>query len=99
MRKLASIAKRTSPLTFAKSELDELKKKEKVKENALIELGQLLSEASIYDNKYAIGDKFIPLKNTADLLKLVLQKGEKEPKGPFTKIGPTEDGVQVKINN
>ena len=80
-------------------EKDELKKKEKVKENVLIELGQLLSEASIYDNKYAIGDKFIPLKNTADLLKLGLPKGEKVPKGPFTKIGPTEDGVQVKINN
>ena len=32
-------------------------------------------------------------------MKLGLPKGEKVPKGPFTKIGPTEDGVQVKINN
>ena len=80
-------------------EKDSLKKKEKVKENILIQLGQLLSEASIYDNKYAIGDKFIPLKNTADLLKLGLPSGEKVPKGPFTKIGPTEDGVEVKINS
>ena len=80
-------------------EKDKLKDKEKVKENILIQLGQLLSEASIYDNKYAIGDKFIPLKNTADLLQMGLPKGEKVPKGPFTKIAPTEDGVQVKINN
>jgi len=80
-------------------EKDKLKDNEKVKENILIQLGQLLSEASIYDNKYAIGDKFIPLKNTADLLQMGLPKGEKVPKGPFTKIAPTEDGVQVKINN
>lgn len=82
---------------MTQAERDKIKEK-KVKESVLIELGQILSEASIYDNKYSVGDKFIALKNTADLFKMGLPSGEKVPKGPFTKIGPTEDGVEVNIN-
>ena len=72
---------------------------ESLKEEVLINLGQILSEASIYDNKYAVGDKFIPLKNTADLFKMGLPPSTRIPKGPFTKIAPTDDGIEVKINN
>ena len=73
--------------------------KEKLKENLLIELGQILSEASIYDNKYAVGDKFLPLKNTADLFKMGLPPSTRVPKGPFTKISPIDDGIEVVINS
>ena len=72
--------------------------KEKLKENLLIELGQILSEASIYDNKYAVGDKFLPLKNTANLFKMGLPPSTRVPKGPFTKISSTDDGIEVVIN-
>tara|TARA_R110002167_G_scaffold301957_3_gene506297 strand:- start:8460 stop:10574 length:2115 start_codon:yes stop_codon:yes gene_type:complete len=74
-------------------------KNDKLKENLLIELGQILSEASIYDNKYAVGDKFLPLKNTADLFKMGLPPSTRVPKGPFTKISPTDDGIEVNINS
>ena len=67
--------------------------------NLLIELGQILSEASIYDNKYSVGDKFLPLKNTADLFKMGLPPSTRVPKGPFNKISPTDDGIEVKINS
>ena len=73
--------------------------KEKLKENLLIELGQILSEASIYDNKYAVGDKFLPLKNTANLFKMGLPPSTRVPKGPFTKISPIDDGIEVVINS
>ena len=73
--------------------------KDKLKENLLIELGQILSEASIYDNKYAVGDKFLPLKNTADLFKMGLPPSTRVPKGPFTKISPSDDGIEVVINS
>ena len=73
--------------------------KDKLKENLLIELGQILSEASIYDNKYSVGDKFLPLKNTADLFKMGLPPSTRVPKGPFTKISPTDDGIEVNINS
>jgi hypothetical protein len=73
--------------------------KETLKENLLIELGQILSEASIYDNKYSVGDKFLPLKNTADLFKMGLPPSTRVPKGPFTKISPTDDGIEVNINS
>ena len=73
--------------------------RDKLKENLLIELGQLLSEASIYDNKYSVGDKFLPLKNTADLFKIGLPPSTRVPKGPFTKISPTDDGIEVNINS
>ena len=46
-------------------EKDELKKK---KEESISKLGELLSEASIYDPKYAIGDKFLALTKTAELI-------------------------------
>ena len=72
--------------------------KEKLKETLLIELGQILSEASIYDNKYAVGDKFLPLKNTANLFKMGLPPSTRVPKGPFTKISSTDDGIEVVIN-
>jgi|11_taG_2_1085331.scaffolds.fasta_scaffold04926_3 hypothetical protein len=75
------------------------KEKDKLKENLLIELGQILSEASIYDNKYSVGDKFLPLKNTADLFKMGLPPSTRVPKGPFTKISPTDDGIEVNINS
>jgi hypothetical protein len=69
-----------------------------LKENLLIELGQILSEASLYDNKYAVGDKFLPLKNTADLFKMGLPPSTRVPKGPFTKISAIDDGIEVVIN-
>jgi hypothetical protein len=72
--------------------------KEALKENILIELGQILSEASIYDNKYAVGDYFMALKSTADLFKIGLPPSSKVPKGPFKKIAPTEDSIEVNIN-
>jgi hypothetical protein len=81
------------------AERDELKSKDNLKENLLIELGQILSEASIYDNKYSVGDKFLPLKNTADLFKMGLPPSTRVPKGPFNKISPTDDGIEVKINS
>lgn len=73
--------------------------KDRLKENLLIELGQILSEASIYDNKYSVGDKFLPLKNTADLFKMGLPPSTRVPKGPFNKISPTDDGIEVNINS
>ena len=76
-------------------EKDNLKKK---KEEAISKLGQLLSEASIYDSKYAEGDKFLPLTKTAELFGKGLPKGEKIPKGPFTKMGQTDDFVEVNIS-
>ena len=68
-------------------------------DKALVELGQILSEASIYDNKYSVGDKFLPLKNTADLFKMGLPPSTRVPKGPFNKISPTDDGIEVNINS
>ena len=75
-------------------EKDNLKKK---KRRAISKLGQLLSEASIYGSKYAEGDKFLPLTKTAELFGKGLPKGEKIPKGPFTKMGQTDDFVEVNI--
>jgi len=77
-------------------EKDELKKK---KEESISKLGELLSEASIYDPKYAEGDKFLPLTKTAELFGKGLPKGEKVPKGPFTKMGQSDDFVEVNIGN
>lgn len=77
-------------------EKDELKKK---KEESISKLGELLSEASIYDSKYAEGDKFLALTKTAELFGKGLPKGEKVPKGPFTKMGQSDDFVEVNIGN
>lgn len=74
-------------------------KNNQLMESLLIELGQILSEASIYDNKYSVGDKFIALKNTADLFKIGLPPSTRVPKGPFNKINPTDDGIEVNINS
>lgn len=90
--------KKTAEKDIQKQSLTALEK-EKLKEEVLINLGQILSEASIYDNKYAVGDKFLPLKNTANLFKMGLPPSTRIPKGPFTKIAPTDDGIEVKINN
>tara|TARA_B100000963_G_scaffold51991_2_gene40135 strand:- start:3366 stop:5432 length:2067 start_codon:yes stop_codon:yes gene_type:complete len=76
-------------------EKEELKKK---KEESISKLGELLSEASIYDSKYAEGDKFLPLTKTAELFSKGLPKGEKVPKGPFTKMGQSDDFVEVNIS-
>ena len=47
--------------------------------------------------EYAEGDKFLPLTKTAELFGKGLPKGEKIPKGPFTKMGQTDDFVEVNI--
>lgn len=72
--------------------------KEKLKE--VIEgLGVLISEASIFDSKYSVGDRFLPLKATAELFSKGLPSGEKNPKGPFTKMGEMDDVVEVNIGS
>ena len=73
---------------------------EKEKMQEVIEgLGVLLSEASIFDSKYSVGDRFLPLKATAELFSKGLPSGEKNPKGPFTKMGEMDDAVEVNIGS
>lgn len=62
-------------------------------------LGELLSEASIFDTKYSVGDRFLALKQTAELFSKGLPSGEKTPNGPFTKENEKEDSIEVNIGN
>tara|TARA_R100000951_G_scaffold115975_2_gene125955 strand:- start:5503 stop:7740 length:2238 start_codon:yes stop_codon:yes gene_type:complete len=72
--------------------------KDKLKE--VVEgLGVLLSEASVFDSKYAVGDKFLALTNTSDLFKQGLPPSEKSPKGPFTKTSPIDDAIEVNLGS
>lgn len=54
----------------------------------------LLTEASVWDNKYTAGTEFISIKNTNDLFK---SAGVTPPTGPFYKAAPTEDAIEVKV--
>jgi len=60
-------------------------------------VGEILSEASIFDSKYEEGSKFLALSNTKQLLDKGLPAGEKMPKGPFTKKGPQEKFIKIPI--
>ena len=66
-----------------------------IKETKNIEMvsriGEILSEASIFDSKYEEGSKFLALSGTKKLLDKGLPTRAKTPKGPFTKKSSTEE--------
>jgi hypothetical protein len=66
---------------------------------AIVTLGELLSEASIFDSKYSTGDKFLALKQTQDLFSKAIPSGEKIPKGPFTKENKTDKSIEIQIGD
>ena len=73
--------------------------KEKMMREVVEGLGILLSEASIFDSKYMVGDKFLALTNTSDLFTQGLPPGESVPKGPFTKAAPVDDAIEVNLGS
>lgn len=66
---------------------------------AIITLGKLLSEASIFDTKYSTGDKFLALKQTQKLFSKAIPSGEKLPKGPFTKENKTDNSIEIQLGD
>jgi hypothetical protein len=66
---------------------------------AIVTLGELLSEASIFDSKYSTGDKFLALKQTQELFSKAIPSGEKIPKGPFTKENKTDKSIEIQIGD
>ncbi len=60
-------------------------------------IGNSLTEASIFQSKYSVGTQFIAIKNTKELFKEGLPTGETIPKGPFTKVTKTTDYVEVNL--
>jgi hypothetical protein len=63
----------------------------------IIALGELLSEASIFDRKYSSGDRFLALKQTKELFSKGMPSGEKIPNGPFTKEDGAADFIEINI--
>tara|TARA_A100001201_G_scaffold100187_2_gene86185 strand:- start:502 stop:2550 length:2049 start_codon:yes stop_codon:yes gene_type:complete len=55
---------------------------------------KLLTEASVFDDKYTVGTEFIAIKNTDDLFK---KGGVTPPKGPFFKSSPVDNAIEVNI--
>lgn len=77
------------------------KQSKKSNESLMLELyenvGSMLNEASVWQNKYGIGTRFIAITNTEDLFKDGLPEGEKVPKGFYTKVSETDDVVEVDL--
>ena len=76
--------------------IDTKKDAEEIQE-IIIGLGKILSEASIFDDKYAFGTKFLSLTGTGQLFAKGLPAGEKIPKGPFMKVSETDKVVEVRV--
>ena len=70
-------------------------KKVKVKEiiKAITELGQIISEASVYDNKYSNGSRFII--SSKRLANVEQAAGQSMPDGVYLKVGETKADVEV----
>ena len=72
-----------------------------IKETKSIEMvnriGEILSEASIFDSKYEEGSKFLALSGIKQLLNKGLPTGAKTPNGPFTKKAPQKKFIEVSI--
>ena len=62
----------------------------------IISENNLLTEASVFDNKYSIGAEFIAIKNTDDLF---TKGGVTPPKGPFFKSAPVDNAIEVNIGS
>jgi hypothetical protein len=60
-------------------------------------IGEILSEASIFDSKYEEGSKFLALSSTKQILDKALPAGAKTPKGPFTKKAAQKKFIEVPI--
>ena len=72
-----------------------------IKETKNIEMvnriGEILSEASIFDSKYEEGSKFLGLSSTKQLLDQGLPARAKTPNGPFTKKAAQKKFIEVPI--
>ena len=60
-------------------------------------IGEILSEASIFDSKYEEGSKFLGLSGTKQLLDKGLPTRAKTPNGPFTKKAAQKKYIEVSI--
>ena len=73
-------------------------KEKKIIDETLESIGILLNEASIFDDKYGIGSRFLAITNTESLFKEGLPDGETIPKGFFTKVSDTENAIPVNLS-
>lgn len=56
----------------------------------------LLTEASVYEDKYSVGTEFVSIKNTDSLF---AKGGVSAPKGPFFKSPPVDNAIEVNISS
>jgi len=56
----------------------------------------LLTEASVYEDKYSVGTEFVSIKNTDSLF---AKGGVTAPKGPFFKSPPVDNAIEVNISS
>ena len=94
LRMLSSI--RGEVLTKPTTIIDELSRDEKTKKefiNQVVGLGELLSEASVFQSKYADGSRFLLSKSGKEGVQN--QSSEKLSGGVFTKIKKTDDAIDI----
>jgi len=69
--------------------------KDKLKENILIELGAILSEASVYSDDYGLGHKVMWSSSGQKSFAARIEDGAPMMTMPATKVKPTADAIQV----